>query len=297
MINLKCNLCPRGCNIDRRIQIGYCGGTDKLKVARAALHMWEEPCISGTTGSGAVFFSGCQLKCVFCQNYSIADSSNGKEIDTDRLVSIFFELKEKGACNINLVTGDQYIPQLAESIRIAKGKGFDLPFVYNTGSYVKAETLKILEGLVDIYLPDYKYFESETAKKYSNASDYPQVALDAVKEMVRQQPVCEFDEDGMMRRGVIVRHLLLPGRLIEAKHIVKRLFEVFGNSIYISLMSQYTPVNGIEKRYPELAATVSRKSYNKLIDYAIELGVEQGYYQSGDVAKESFIPCFDCEGV
>lgn len=280
---------------------GICGVTSKVKVARAALHFWEETCISGTKGSGAVFFSGCALHCVFCQNEAIAQSAVGKEIENERLVEIFLELQEQGANNINLVTPGQYIPHIVWAVEQARNQGLRIPIVYNTSSYEKVDSLKQLEGIVDIYLPDFKYWNPDIAKKYSHAADYPEVAKAAVAEMVRQQPVPVFHEDeaqecDIMEKGVIVRQLLLPGQLQDAKKIVKYLHENYGNQIYLSLMSQFTPLPHVEK-YPELNRKVSPRTYEKYIDYCLDLGVEQGFIQEGEVAEESFIPDFNGEGV
>ena len=298
----KCELCPRECKVNREAgKIGVCGVTDKLKVARAALHYWEEPCISGTKGSGAVFFSGCAMHCVFCQNREIAQGVSGKEISRERLAEIFLELQEKGANNINLVTPGQYIPHIVWAVESARNQGLSIPIVYNTSSYEKADTLKQLEGIVDVYLPDFKYWSSELAAKYSNAPDYPNVAKLAIAEMVRQQPNVQFFYDkeqdmDLVKKGVIVRQLLLPGQLGDAKKIVKYLYDTYADSIYLSLMSQYTPLKHVEN-YPELNCKVDRKIYDKYVDYAIALGVENGYIQEEDVAEESFIPAFDGEGV
>jgi putative pyruvate formate lyase activating enzyme len=275
---------------------GFCKSSDKIKVARAALHFWEEPCISGESGSGTVFFSGCNMGCVFCQNEKISHGKVGKEIDVGRLIDIFFELKEKGANNINLVTPTHYLPQIETAIIRAKTNHINLPFVYNTSSYEKVESLHRLEGLIDIYLPDLKYNSPTLSQKYSNAPDYFRYATNAIKEMVRQIPRPIFDSNGMMQKGVIVRHLLLPEYLYDSKQIVKYLYETYGNQIYISLMSQYTPMPRI-KNYPELARKVTTEEYDELVDYAIELGVENGFIQEGETASESFIPDFSCEGV
>ena len=280
---------------------GICGVTSKVKVARAALHFWEETCISGTKGSGAVFFSGCALHCVFCQNEAIAQGAVGKEIENERLVEIFLELQEQGANNINLVTPGQYIPHIVWAVEQARNQGLRIPIVYNTSSYEKVDSLKQLEGIVDIYLPDFKYWNPDIAKKYSHAADYPEVAKAAIAEMVRQQPVPVFHEDeaqecDIMKKGVIVRQLLLPGQLQDAKKIVKYLHENYGNQIYLSLMSQFTPLPHVEK-YPELNRKVSPRTYEKYIDYCLDLGVEQGFIQEGEVAEESFIPDFNGEGV
>ena len=298
----KCELCPRGCQVNREAeQTGVCRVSSKLKVARAALHFWEETCISGTKGSGAVFFSGCSMHCVFCQNQKIANGTIGKEIERERLSDIFLELQEQGANNINLVTPGHYVPDIMWAVEQARNQGLRLPIVYNTSSYEKVDTLKQLEGIVDVYLPDFKYWEPQTAQRYSKAPDYPEVARAAIAEMVRQQPVAEFvydpeQEVDLIQRGVIVRQLLLPGQLKDAKRIVKYLHETYGNQIYLSLMSQYTPLAHVEK-YPELNRKVDRRTYERYIDYAIELGVENGFIQEDDVAEESFIPRFDGEGV
>ncbi|MBQ6843850.1 MAG: radical SAM protein [Agathobacter sp.] len=296
----SCNLCPRACKVNRNEnQTGICKVTSTLKVARAALHHWEEPCISGTKGSGAVFFSGCSLHCVFCQNEEIAQGRAGKEISKERLAEIFLELQEKDANNINLVTPGQYVPDIAWSVESARRQGLHIPIVYNTSSYEKVDTLKQLEGIVDVYLPDFKYYSSELAARYSKAPDYPEVAKRAINEMVRQQPCPVFyEKDGqeLIQNGVIVRQLLLPGQLQDAKNIVKYLYEKYGNQVYLSLMSQFTPLPHVEN-YPELNRKVSKRTYENYVDYAIALGVENGFIQEDDVAEESFIPLFDGEGV
>lgn len=277
---------------------GFCGETDRVRVSRAALHMWEEPCISGENGSGTVFFSGCTLRCVYCQNHVISTGTVGKEITVERLAEIFMELEEKGANNINLVTPTHFVPQIIEALDWARRSGLTVPIVYNTGGYERVETLKLLEDYVDIYLPDFKYLDSGHAKKYSLAEDYPEVVKDAVREMVRQVKKPVFDERGMMRRGVIVRHLLLPGCLRDAKRIVAYLHHTYGDSIYMSLMSQYTPLPTLDReRFPQLGRKVSKRAYDSLVEYAISIGVEQAFIQEGDVAKESFIPPFTLEGV
>lgn len=298
----NCQLCPRACQVNRgNGQTGVCGVSSKLKVARAALHFWEETCISGRNGSGTVFFSGCSMHCVFCQNQEIAQGLAGKESSKERLMEIFLELQQQGANNINLVTPGQYVPHIIWAVEHAREQGLQIPIVYNTSAYENVETIKQLEGIVDVYLPDFKYWSPQLASRYSNAPDYPEVAKAAIAEMVRQQPVVEFQHDerqgvDLIQKGVIVRQLLLPGQLLDAKQIVRYLHETYGNQIYISLMSQYTPLAHVEK-YPELNRKVERKTYNKYVDYAIEIGVGNGYIQEEDVAQESFIPSFDGEGV
>lgn len=297
---MKCDLCPRKCLTDRaKGEKGICGQTDKLKVARAALHFWEEPCISGEAGSGAVFFSGCPLHCVFCQNENIANGTVGKEISVERLVDIFLELQEKGANNINLVTPGHFVPQIVKALDQAKKEGLTLPVVYNTSSYENVETIKRLEGYVDIYLPDFKYMSSALSRKYSHAPDYAKVAKEAIAEMVRQTKEAQFvdgDEDNLILKGTIVRHLMLPGCMEDSKRILKYLHETYGNTIYISIMNQFTPLSNLEK-YPELNRKINAEEYDALVDYAIDIGIENGFIQEGDTAEESFIPAFDCEGV
>ena len=293
-----CVLCPRRCLVNREQgERGYCGQTAELRVARAALHQWEEPCLSGTVGSGTVFFAGCSLGCVFCQNQEIAAGRAGKLISVERLAEIFLELQEKGAHNINLVTATHFVPQVAEALRQAKQEGLKLPVVYNTSSYEYVSTLRRLEGLVDIYLPDLKYRDSAWSLRYSHAADYFSYASRAIAEMVRQVGEPVFSEpEGLMKRGVIVRHLVLPGGEADSKEVIRYLYETYENQIYISIMNQFTPTPGLAQ-YPELNRTLTEKEYSRIVDYAIRLGVEQGYIQEGETAKESFIPSFDCEGV
>ena len=293
----NCLLCPRKCGINRSTgQTGVCGVSAEIRVARAALHYWEEPCISGEKGSGAVFFSGCSLHCVFCQNREISDGKAGKVISKERLSDIFIELAGKGANNINLVTPGQYIPDIVWAVSDARRRGMKLPIVYNTSGYEDADELKQLEGIVDVYLPDFKYMDSALSAKYSRAKDYPSVAKQALSEMVRQQPRVVIDDaTGLIQKGVIVRQLLLPGHVNDAKAILKYLHDTYQNSIYISMMSQFTPI--ALKDYPEINRTVTRREYERLIDYAIKIGITNAFIQEGDVAKDSFIPAFDCEGV
>ncbi len=293
----KCYLCPRECGADRKNgETGVCGQTGQLKAARAALHFWEEPCISGTKGSGAVFFSGCALHCVYCQNRSIAEGNVGKQIRMERLSDIFTELMEQGAHNINLVTPGHFVPQIKEALILAKKKGMNLPIIYNTGGYEKTETLETLNGLIDVYLPDFKYMDTRLAARYSHAPDYPKIAKAAIAEMVRQTGPCIFSKEGLILRGTIVRHLLLPGCLSDSKEIIRYLYETFGDTIYLSIMNQFTPVE-IPKAYSELARKTTEEEYEELVDYAISIGVENGYIQEGETAKESFIPQFDNKGI
>ena len=293
----NCLLCPRKCGINRRTgQTGVCGVSSEIKVARAALHYWEEPCISGKRGSGAVFFSGCSLHCVFCQNREISDGKEGKVISKERLSDIFMELADKGANNINLVTPGQYIPDIVWAVNDAKSRGMKLPIIYNTSGYENVTELKLLEGIVDVYLPDFKYMDSTLSAMYSRAKDYPSVAKQALSEMVRQQPDVVIDDvTGLIQKGVIVRQLLLPGHVNDAKAVLKYLYDTYHDHVYISMMSQFTPI--ALKDYPEINRTVTRREYERLVDYAIEIGITNAFIQEGDVAKDSFIPAFDCEGV
>lgn len=293
----NCLLCPRKCGINRRTgQTGVCGVSSEIKVARAALHYWEEPCISGKRGSGAVFFSGCSLHCVFCQNREISDGKEGKVISKERLSDIFIELADKGANNINLVTPGQYIPDIVWAVNDAKSRGMKLPIIYNTSGYENVTELKLLEGIVDVYLPDFKYMDSTLSARYSRAKDYPSVAKQALSEMVRQQPDVVIDDaTGLIQKGVIVRQLLLPGHVNDAKAVLKYLYDTYHDHVYISMMSQFTPI--ALKDYPEINRTVTRREYERLVDYALEIGITNAFIQEGDVAKNSFIPAFDCEGV
>lgn len=293
----NCLLCPRKCGINRSTgQTGICGVSSEIKVARAALHYWEEPCISGKRGSGAVFFSGCSLHCVFCQNREISDGKEGKVISKERLSDIFMELADKGANNINLVTPGQYIPDIVWVVNDAKSRGMKLPIIYNTSGYENVTELKLLEGIVDVYLPDFKYMDSTLSAMYSRAKDYPSVAKQALSEMVRQQPDVVIDDaTGLIQKGVIVRQLLLPGHVNDANAVLKYLYDTYHDHVYISMMSQFTPI--ALKDYPEINRTVTRREYERLIDYALEIGITNAFIQGGDVAKDSFIPAFDCEGV
>ena len=293
----ECRLCPRNCGVNRDNAFGACQVSSKVKIARAALHFWEEPCISGENGSGAVFFSGCPLHCVFCQNEEISHGKVGTEVSVEQLADIYLKLQQQGANNINLVTGSQYIPDIINSVKMARLKGLTIPIVYNTSGYEKVEAIKALEGIVDVYLPDFKYMDSALAKKYSHAADYPEIAKAAIDEMVRQIGEVAFDENGLIRKGVIVRQLLLPGHVKDAKEIVGYLHGKYGNNIYISLMSQFTPMAHIKDNYPELFRRVTKREYNSFVDYALSIGVENAFIQDRRVAKESFIPEFNLEGI
>lgn len=293
-----CTICPRRCHVNRLAgQTGFCGQSAELTAARAALHYWEEPCISGSTGSGAIFFSGCNLQCVFCQNHEIATGKSGRIISPQRLTEVMLELQSKGAADINLVTGTHFIPQIALSLSAAKAQGLTIPVVYNTSGYEEPDSLRLLEGLADIYLPDLKYFSPELSAEYSRAPDYFPKASAAIAEMFRQTGTPVIDpETGLMRRGVIVRHLLLPGKTKDSKKILRYLHETYHNDIYVSIMNQYTPLKQVA-RIPALNRKVTEEEYRRILDFAECIGIEQGFYQEGETADESFIPTFDGEGL
>ena len=290
----KCLLCARECGVDRRSSVGFCRMPSDMYISRAALHMWEEPPISGTNGSGTIFFSGCSLACEFCQNQNISRGRVGKAVSVERLSEIMLDLQRQSAHNINFVTPTHYIPSVAEAITLARAAGLSIPIVYNTGGYDSPEALRLLDGLVDVYLPDLKYYTSKTAAKLSHAHNYPEVARAAIAEMVRQVGPPKLDEQGIMTRGVIVRILLLPGHVAEAKLSLKYLVDTYGDNIFVSLMNQYTPMPGMES---PLNRTVSREEYFQLVDYAERIGLKNGFTQDFGTAKESFIPPFDCTGV
>lgn len=294
----SCTLCPRNCKVNREAgQLGYCKMPGKIFAARAALHMWEEPCISGNTGSGTIFFSGCNLRCIFCQNHDIAIGNVGMEITDKRLSEIYLELQEKGAANINLVTPTHYIPQIVDSLTKAKAAGLSIPIVYNTGGYEKVESLKLLSGLIDIYLPDCKYYSAELSAVFSNAPDYFEVNKAALAEMFRQVGTPCFDsETGIMTKGMIIRHLCLPGQVKDSKKIIHYLHDTFGDHVFLSIMNQYTPLPHVA-HIPELNRKLSSEEYQRIANYCIRLGVNNAFIQEGDVAEESFIPSFTYEGL
>ena len=285
-----CELCARKCGIDRANgKLGFCRSADKPKITRAALHYWEEPIISGTRGSGTIFFSGCSLGCVFCQNRTISRASVGRELTANELASKMLRLQTEGAHNVNFVTPTHFAPSIADAIRIARDRGLSIPTVYNTGSYDTQETVRALDGLIDIYLPDLKYYRDESAEKLSFAKDYPAVARAAITEMVRQRPK-PIIKDGLMQSGVVVRILLLPSHVAEAKLSVRYLYETYGDNIYISLMNQYTPMPSMKS---PLDRTVTNAEYSELVSYAERIGVVNAFIQEGGTQKESFIPDFE----
>lgn len=297
LIYQSCSLCPRNCNVDRNVVTGYCGCSHTIKAARAALHHWEEPCISGTKGSGTVFFTGCTLRCCFCQNHSISQDGLGKEVTIKELSQIFLRLQDQGAHNINLVTATQYLPSILPALDMVKGK-LSIPVVYNCGGYETLHTVKALEGYVDIWLPDLKYESSELSMRYSGAKDYFQVAKKAIKQMILQTGPPQFDTQGsIMKKGVIIRHMVLPDGKddsIRLLHFMKE--ELPEDMYYISLMSQYTPFFH-SKDYPEINRRITTYEYNKVLDEAISLGLDSGFMQEKSSAKEEYTPPFNLEGI
>lgn len=288
-----CKLCPRKCGADRNSgETGFCGASDKIKIARSDLHFWEEPCISGDKGSGTVFFSHCTLKCVYCQNYKISTENKGRFVTESELAHCFLDLQRKGALNINLVTPTHYVPQIIEALKIAKENGLSLPVLYNTSGYENPETLELLKGYVDIFLPDFKYFSNKHAKKYSCAEDYPKVAKKAIAKMFELVGKCQFDENGIIKKGVIVRHLMLPEQEEDSNNILEYLYRTYGDDIFISIMSQYTPLETLPKEFPELNKKLDMTVYDKVLDFAVNLGVENAFIQEEEAASESFIPDF-----
>ena len=293
VILMNCDICPRKCGADRSISTGVCGVNEKFKLARAGKHFWEEPPISGTEGSGTVFFSGCNLKCVYCQNYEISHGAFGKEISDKRLMEIFDELIKSGAHNINLVNPTHYADRLA---RVLKEYKSPVPVVYNSSGYESVETLKRLEGLIDIYLPDFKYIDPERSKKYSKASDYPVVVTEAIREMKNQQKEDTFSEKGIMQKGVIIRHLILPKNTNQSLKILSYIKEAFGENTYLSLMSQYTPCGEVEA-FPELQRKITKREYEKVVSFAEEQGFKRLFLQELTSSDTDFIPPFDLTGV
>ena len=286
-----CNICPRKCNKDKAVATGFCASPDNFRVARAALHFWEEPCISGGRGSGAVFFSGCNLKCVYCQNYEISRENKGIEVSDERLVEIFENLIAQGAHNINLVNPTHYAHRLSNLLKKWKSP---VPIVYNSSGYESVETLKSLDGLIDIYLPDFKYIRSDKAKRYSAAEDYPQIAMAALAEMSRQTGKAVFEGE-MMKRGMIIRHLILPQNTNSSIDIIDYIAENFPKA-YLSLMAQYVPCTNLTN-FGEINRTITPREYNKVVDYALEKGISKLFIQELSSADKKYIPPFDFSGV
>ena len=289
----KCNLCPRKCNVDRKNQLGLCGASTTIKIARAALHFWEEPCISVEKGSGTIFFSHCSLQCVFCQNYRLShDHPLGEEITISQFADICLDLQEQGANNINLVTPTHYVPWIVEGIKLAKKRGLHLPIVYNTSAYESVETIRMLDGIVDIYLPDLKYYSNTLSKKYSNVDNYFEMSTMAIKEMYKQVGTAQFDENGIIQQGIIIRHLVLPNHLQNSKHILKWIKENMPNDIYVSVMAQYFPTYKA-KQEEYINRKLNLKEYKEIENFLFTLGLENGYMQDLGKHEEEYVPKWD----
>ena len=288
----KCAICPHNCGINRtKNQIGRCRSTDKIKIGLYSIHNFEEPCISGENGSGTIFFTGCNLSCAFCQNYKISQERKGTECTIQDLANEFIKLQEKGVHNINLVTGFMFVPQIIEAIKIAKNCGLNIPIVYNTSGYESVETLKLLEGYVDIYLPDFKYFYNELGEEYSNVKNYFEYTSEAIKEMKRQIPENEIDEFGIMKKGVIIRHLVLPNHIRNSKRVLKYIKDTFGKDTLISVMAQYFPSNKAME-IQDLNRKLTNEEYESILEYLEILGMENGFIQDLEDEEEKYVPDF-----
>ncbi|MDQ0150654.1 radical SAM protein [Eubacterium multiforme] len=293
----NCNLCMRRCNVNRlKGEVGVCNSSDKIKVARAKLHMWEEPPISLDNGSGTVFFSNCNFKCVFCQNHEISQEHKGAFITVNELANIFLRLQKEGANNINLVTPTHYVPQIIEALKIAKKEGLTLPILYNTNGYDSLETIKALKGYIDVYLPDFKYFDDKYAIKYSKAPNYRENLIKILKEMFSQVSKNKFDNKGRMIKGMIIRHLMLPGLLFDSKKVIDTIYSLFGDNVYISIMNQYTPMFKAFE-FKEISKPLNPKVYDSLINYAAEIGIKNAFIQDNGTNTTDFVPSFNLEGV
>lgn len=287
---MKCDLCPRSCYAERdKGELGYCLVPDKAMIGRAAPHLWEEPCICTGKGSGTVFFSGCNLRCSFCQNGKISGGAIGRSVSDEELADIYLSLQEQGVCNINFVTPTPWVPNIRRSLDIAWDKGLYLPTVYNCGGYESLEALRSLRGYIGVYLPDFKYIDAELGKRFSCVPDYPEMAKRAISEMVAQRGEAVYSPDGTMTKGVIVRHLVLPGHTDDSMQVIEYLHKEYGNAIVISIMSQYTPMPNMAG---ELARKVTKDEYASVVAFANNIGVENAYIQDGESATESFIPEF-----
>ncbi len=291
----KCNLCARNCQVNRYQEVGYCKQTNKIRIAKAAITYFEEPCISGKRGSGTIFFSGCNMGCIFCQNREISTQNFGVNVTIKRLAEIMLELEAKGASNINLVTPTMHVVGIKKALKLAKQKGLKIPIIYNTSSYETKETIQSLASLIDVYLPDLKYFNDSYAIKYSNAKNYFQIATTAIMEMYKQVPKVEFDQNGYIKKGVIIRHLMLPTLKNDTKKILEYLYNTYHDNVYISIMNQYTVMDKFE--YEELNHGIKKRDYEEIIDYALSLGITNAFCQLDDTSSKKFIPKFDLNGV
>ena len=286
---MKCNLCVRNCNVDREKTLGFCHANNNIKIAKYMIYYYEEPCISGSKGSGAIFFSNCNLKCIYCQNYEISLEEYGKEISTEKFANICIELQSKGAHNINLITPGHYALKIKEGILLAKEKGLNIPIVYNTNSYENVDTIKQLNGIIDVYLPDFKYYDDKLAIKYSSAPGYVENAKKVITEMYNQVGKPIFSK-GIMKKGVLVRHLMLPTLTNDSKSIIKYLYNTYKDNIYISIMNQYTPMKHFDDNI--LNKTITKKEYEDVVYYAYNLGIRNCFVQEDETCKKSFIPNF-----
>ena len=293
----SCSLCPRNCGVNRPGgELGFCRTGMDVRIAKVSLHEWEEPCVSGVRGSGTVFFSNCNLRCVFCQNYKISEESYGKDVSINRLAEIFLEQQEKGANNINLVTPTHYVPQIIEAVKISKRDGLMLPILYNTNSYENVETIKSLEGTVDVYLADLKYYSDSHAQKYSGGPGYFLHASKAIEEMSRQVGKPVIDSGGILQSGLIIRHLMLPGLLFDTKKIMDYIMETYGDSVYVSLMNQYTPMHRASK-FPEIDKRLNKRHYESIIQYCLDSGMHNAFIQDPGTANEDYVPDFNLSGI
>ena len=292
----NCNLCPRRCGVNRTKRVGFCGAGEKVRIALVSLHQWEEPCLVGEKGAGTVFFSYCSLRCVYCQNHAISHGGQGVEVTTERLAEIFLEQQARGAATLDLVTPTHYVPQIIAALDIAKARGLTLPVVYNSSAYENVETIEALKGYVDVYLPDMKYMSAASGGEYSAAADYFAAASAAITRMVEQVGPVQFAADGQLRRGVLVRHMVLPGHRHESMDIVKWLWETFGKTVQVSLMNQYTPMYKAAEHKP-LNRRLTTFEYDSVVDYALQLGMENAYIQERRSASAEFVPDFNGAGV
>jgi len=293
---ISCRLCPRNCGVNRlEGQLGFCNSGKDVKIAKVSLHEWEEPCVSGSKGSGTIFFSNCNLRCVFCQNYKISQESVGKSVTIEELSNIFLEQQKRGAHNINLVTPTHYVPQIVEALKISKQKGLIIPILYNTNGYENIETIKSLNGHVDVFLADLKYYKNVYSEKYSYAKDYFSYASNAIDAMFNQVGSVEFDSEGIIQKGLIIRHLMLPGLLFDSKKIIDYIYKKYGDSVFISLMNQYTPMYKANM-YPEINRKLKPKHYDSMIEYCLGLGICNAFIQASGTASEMFVPDFDLSG-
>ncbi|WP_365908045.1 radical SAM protein [uncultured Ruminococcus sp.] len=295
-MNYECKLCPRECGADRTKEKGFCGAGDKAVVARASLHKWEEPCISYKNGAGTVFFSGCNLHCCFCQNNKISNELFGKEISDEKLSEIFLRLQDMGADNIDFVTPTHFVPNIIKALDMAKNK-LTIPVVYNCGGYESVKTIEMLNGYIDIYLPDMKYFSSEISAKYSNAPDYFEIASAAVLAMIKQTGELKFNDEGGLLKGTVIRHMVLPSHRHDSMEIIRWIAEnTSPQNVLVSIMNQYTPFEFISDEYPELKRRVTKMEYNSVVNLAAELGIN-GFTQQKSSASQEYVPDFDLSGI